>query len=160
MESDLIVGVADIKLGKAPQRIRTNLGSCIGVCLYSVKSRVGAMLHLMLPTAGIIKHNNAYFKSAKFADTGIPEMLRLLRMEFGQDKSEFIAKIFGGARVLKTTMLDIGHENEVEVRNLLKQLNIKIVAAKTGGNKGYKIDFDLSSGVVKCSVFGEKVEEY
>jgi chemotaxis receptor (MCP) glutamine deamidase CheD len=42
----LIVGIGDIKIGKEPSLIRTNLGSCIGVCLYHAPLKVGGAVAL------------------------------------------------------------------------------------------------------------------
>ena len=49
--SELIrVGMADYKVGKNPATlISYGLGSCIGVSLYDPQTKVGGLLHIMLP---------------------------------------------------------------------------------------------------------------
>ncbi|HNX91076.1 MAG TPA: chemotaxis protein CheD [Candidatus Omnitrophota bacterium] len=156
---DLVVGIADIKVGKSPDSIRTSLGSCIAVCLYDSERKIGGMLHLMLAhvPADVSDEN---VKKAKFADTGIPELIRQLNRTYGVKPSDVTAKIFGGAKVLKNVMHNIGYDNEVAVREILKQNGIRIMVARTGGDKGYNIRFELENGKVKCQVFGEEPKEY
>ena len=50
--------------------------------------------------------------------------------------------------------------NIKKARSLLLEKNIEIVSQKVGGNKGYKIDFYVSSGTVQCQILGEQVVEY
>ncbi|MCA9408206.1 MAG: chemotaxis protein CheD [Candidatus Omnitrophica bacterium] len=154
----LIVGIADIKTGKAPFLIKTTLGSCIGVCLYHQEKKVGGMLHLMLASSeGIVRTGE--LKRAKFADTGIPDLIHELKVKHDADISGLSAKIFGGAKVLQGVTSDIGKNNEEAVRTILKQFGVKIIASKTGGEKGYQIEFDLDTGKVLCKIFGQEPVE-
>ncbi len=155
----IIVGIADIKIGKAPSIITTNLGSCIAVCLYDKNKQVGGMLHLMLARASD-GTSQEVIKIAKYADTGIPELLKKLREVYGLGKENFVAKIFGGAKILQFVSHNIGADNEIAVREILKTLGIRVVAAKTGGEKGYKVSFDLNTGKVICQIFGEPAGEF
>lgn len=155
----IIVGIGDIKSGKEPAIIRTSLGSCIGVCLYHSQMKVGAMLHCMLPTAGD-NRQKPDFRPAKYADSGIEVMISELKKVYGLSPNQFTAKIFGGASMLKAISMNIGQNNEDSVRAVLKSLNVSIVAAKTGGDKGYQIDFDLTKGSVVCRIFGQEPQEF
>jgi len=154
----IVVGMADFKTGKAPVSIITSLGSCIGVCIYSKKHKAGGMLHFMLSTAKDAVSSTS-FKVAKYADTGIPELMNKLKKTYGIEPKDCVAKIFGGAKIIKKITNEIGAQNEETARNVLIKSNIKISAAKTGGEKGYKIIFNLEDGTVNCMVFGEKVGE-
>ena len=67
------VGMADAKVGTAPATlISYGLGSCIGISLYDPQTKVGGLLHIMLPDSTQSRANE---NRAKFADTGIPDML-------------------------------------------------------------------------------------
>jgi chemotaxis protein CheD len=151
---DIFVGMADMKIARSPVKIKTNLGSCVGVCLYDAQQKTGGMLHLMMAQCGS-DVNSANFKKAKYADTGIPELIHQIKIQFGVSRGGLIAKLFGGAKVLKSVSALIGEENEAFSREILKQHGIPIVAAHTGGDKGYNIEFDLSTGKVKCEVFNQ-----
>ncbi|MCK5707290.1 MAG: chemotaxis protein CheD [Candidatus Aureabacteria bacterium] len=156
----LFAGMADIVVGQASAVIKTNLGSCVAVCLYDAGKKAGGLLHCMLPKYQQFKNTSNSGKKEKYADTGIEELIKRLKTTFQTDEKNLVAKIFGGAKVLKLISKNIGDENVSSVKETLKKKNIRIVAAKTGGQKGYKIDFQLQTGTVICQVFGEKKEVF
>ena len=156
---EILVGVAELKTGKAPQIIKTNLGSCVAVCFYANQTQVGGMIHFMMAKVPE-DTDRTNIKKAKYADTGIVELLHELKINYGLNVTDLTAKIFGGAKVLKEVTHNIGYDNEVAARNILKEHNIPLLAAKTGGEKGYKIEFNLVTGKVKCQIFGEEIKEY
>ena len=50
MNQKLTVGIADMKIGKGNDLLVTYaLGSCIGLCFYDPRPKLGALLHIMLP---------------------------------------------------------------------------------------------------------------
>ena len=68
------VGMADMNLCHAPDAITTlGLGSCVGVVLYDPNTKIAGLVHIMLPDSTKIRNND---NCAKFADTGIEEMVR------------------------------------------------------------------------------------
>lgn len=156
--NSVLVGIADIKLGRAPQVLKTNLGSCIAVCLYCAEKGVGGMLHFMLDYP--LPKEREGFKKGKYAESGIPELVTQMGHRFGVGPGQLTAKIFGGARLLPTVTRNIGLDNDAAARRVLREMGIRVIAAKTGGEKGYKIDFDLATGKVKCQIFDEAVVEY
>ena len=87
-------------------------------------------------------------------------MLEMLKKQHALQPAQLKAKIFGGAKILRMVSQDIGKDNENAVRQILKTLGIPIVAAKTGGEKGYQVDFDLVTSRVTCRVFGQEPEDY
>ncbi len=158
-ENVIVVGISDIKIAQEPKMLKTNLGSCVAVCLYSKQKKVGGMLHLMLASSSGVS-DKAKLKKEKYADTGIPEMINQLSKSYGASKSELEAKIFGGAKVLQNVTRNIGEENAAAVRNILRAEGIRIMASRLGGVKGYKVSIELSTGKVYCQIFGEEEKEY
>jgi len=156
----LIVGIADIKVGTAPQVIKTTLGSCVAVCLYNSDKKVGGMLHFMLARVLESETQLEVIKKAKYADTGIPELLRQLRVKYQLESGDFTARIFGGASLLPGVTKNIGKENDDAARAVLRQNGVRVTGAKIGGTKGYKIDFDLADGTIKVQLFGEAPEVF
>jgi chemotaxis protein CheD len=155
MEFNLInVGIADFNVSASPDILRTILGSCVGICLYDRETKIGGMCHIMLPT---IKGKSSATK--KYADTAIPQMLKEIE-ELGANRKAVIAKIVGGAKMFNVSensiMGEIGNNNIVKVREVLKTLGITIVSDDTGGNYGRTIDFYLDSGVVKIKSMGRE----
>ena len=50
MENKITIGIADMKMAQREGMLITYaLGSCIGICLYDQKIRLGALIHIMLP---------------------------------------------------------------------------------------------------------------
>ncbi|MCA9400482.1 MAG: chemotaxis protein CheD [Candidatus Omnitrophica bacterium] len=159
IKSEIAVGIADIKVGKSPTVLTTSLGSCIGVCLYSPRFKVGGLLHLMMAYASDAVNRDGV-KKEKFANTGIPELIKQIKTLEPGAAGDLQAKIFGGAKVLKNVTSNIGENNEVATRKILQENGIRITKARTGGEKGYRIKFDLETGVVKAQVFGQPAEDY
>ena len=87
-------------------------------------------------------------------------MLRLLKHKYNLEPRQFTAKMFGGASLLPTIKNNIGLENSNIATEILRSYGIRILSRKTGGEKGYKIDFDLFSGKVHCNLFGEQPQEF
>ena len=151
------VGMADLAVCKAPQKLMTaGLGSCVGVCIYDPKTKVGGLAHIMLPNSDQVKvvHNKA-----KYANTGIEILLEKMQ-ELGAMKNRMQAKIAGGAQMFgNSTMMRIGERNTEEVKKILQALNIPILANETGGNFGRTIIFNPDNGelYIKTINHGEKV---
>ena len=158
--ADLIkVGMADYKVGRAPSTlISYGLGSCIGVSLYDPQAKVGGLLHIMLPDS---THSRASENPAKFADTGVPLMLKDV-LALGASKSRLVAKMAGGAQMFAfakaTDIMRVGARNAEAVKEQLKSLGIKLIAEDTGENYGRTVQINLENGVytVKTMVKGEK----
>lgn len=157
---DLIrVGMADYKVGKAPATIISyGLGSCIGISLYDPQTKVGGLLHIMLPDS---TQARATDHPAKFADTGLPLMLKDV-MALGAVKTRMVAKIAGGAQMFAfanaTDVMRVGARNAEAAKKILKEMGIKLIAEDTGGTYGRTVSINLNDGsyIVKTINKGEK----
>ena len=158
--ADLIrVGMADYKVGRAPSTIISyGLGSCIGISLYDPQTKAGRLLHIMLPDSTQARPTD---NPAKFADTGLPLMLRDV-LELGASRSRLVAKIAGGAQMFAfanaTDIMRVGARNAEAAKKILKELNIRLLSEDTGGNYGRTVQIDLNDGVYKVKTIdkGEK----
>lgn len=147
--ADLIkVGMADFKVSRSPATIISyGLGSCIGVSLYDPQTKIGGLLHIMLPDS---KQSRATDNPAKFADTGIPLMLdEVLKM--GASRSRLVAKMAGGAQMFAfanaTDVMRVGSRNVASSKEILQKLGIRLVGEDTGANYGRTVQIDLTNGV-------------
>lgn len=143
MSETIRVGIADMNICKAPDKITTiGLGSCIGVVLYDSRKKVAGLVHIMLPDSTKIKQNQ---NKLKFADSGIKILVDELK-DMGIDKNSLKAKIAGGAKMFSfsasSEMGSIGDKNIAAVRDVLKELGIKLVSEDVGLNYGRTIVFD------------------
>lgn len=155
MNTTIKVGMADLNTSKAPDLLTTlGLGSCVGICLYDKVKKVAGLAHIMLPSSKEIKNNS---NKAKFADSGIDELIHLMSKE-GANKNNLIAKIAGGSQMFnfnsQNDMLRIGERNVNATKEKLKELNIRIIAEDTGGNFGRTIVFDSGDGSLNIRTIG------
>ena len=159
MASLIRVGMADYKVGRAPSvLISYGLGSCIGISLYDPQTKIGGLLHIMLPDSNQARASD---NPAKFADTGLPLMLNDV-ISMGASKSRLVAKIAGGAQMFAfsnaTDIMRVGTRNADTVKKILQRMGIRLIAEDTGGNYGRTVQIDLSNGVYKVKTIdrGEK----
>ena len=141
------VGMADLKIAKAPDLLTTlGLGSCIGLTLYDPVSKVGGLVHYMLPDSTKLKNNT---NIAKFGDTGIRELYKQI-VANGANPRRLVAKIAGGAKMFEVSGLsnvgNVGERNAEEAVLILKELNVSLIARDTGLNYGRTVVLDCSTG--------------
>lgn len=154
----IVLGIGGIHSDKAPCSVVTCLGSCIAVCLYAPSKKVGGMVHIAM--ADSTRSARKDLNEGKYADTGIAALLGQLKRDHNVAKTQLVAKVFGGAKILKTVNGNIGDENKAAVDRILGREGIDVIASQTGGEKGYRIEFDLGNGAVLCQSIGEKPKEY
>lgn len=150
------VGMADLKVCKCPDSLTTlGLGSCIGVALYDPVTKISGLLHCMLPDSTQIRNNS---NVAKFADTGIDELVRQMT-ELGANRSRLVAKIAGGAQMFALSSandtLRVGERNAQATRDKLKQLNIRLLAEDCGLNYGRTVEFYSETGEYVIKAVGK-----
>ena len=153
------VGMADLKIAKNPDILTTlGLGSCIGIAVWDPMTKIGGLAHIMLPDSTKIRNNS---NIAKFADTGIDELIRLM-LQAGANKNKLVAKIAGGARMFEvsgaTTVGNIGEKNAIASKEKLKQLGIPLLAEDTGLNYGRTVELDCSNGNYLIKAAGKQVK--
>ena len=141
------VGMADLKIAKAPDLLTTlGLGSCIGLTLYDPVSKVGGLVHYMLPDSTKLKNNT---NIAKFGDTGIRELYKQV-VANGANPKRLVAKIAGGAKMFEVSGLsnvgNVGERNAEEAVLILKELNVPLIARDTGLNYGRTVVLDCENG--------------
>ena len=73
LTNDRKVGMGELAVIQETGVLRTLLGSCVGLVLYDQRNRVGALAHIVLPSA-----NGSNTHPGKYADTAIPELIRLM----------------------------------------------------------------------------------
>lgn len=153
------VGMADLKLCKAPDAITTlGLGSCVGIAIRDPIKKVGGLAHIMLPDSSMFKNNT---NIPKYADTGTKELVRLI-VEAGGSRNRLVAKIAGGAQMFAFTsnnnMSTVGTRNVEAVQKILKELNIPILASDTGLNYGRTVEFYPDTGEYHIKAVGKELK--
>lgn len=150
------IGMAELDICLPPDAITTlGLGSCVGVVLYDPTKKISGMVHVMLPDSTKIKNNE---NLAKFADTGIEELLKRIVAK-GANRRSIVAKIAGGAQMFAfksdNDMLRVGDRNVEATKEKLKQLQIPLIAEDTGKNSGRTIEFYPETGELLIKSVGK-----
>lgn len=150
------IGMAELDICLPPDAITTlGLGSCVGVVLYDPTKKICGMVHVMLPDSTKIKNNE---NLAKFADTGIEELLKQIIAK-GANRKNVVAKIAGGAQMFAfksdNDMLRVGDRNVEATKEKLKQLQIPLLAEDTGKNSGRTIEFYPETGELLVKSVGK-----
>ncbi|MCB1305212.1 MAG: chemotaxis protein CheD [Leptospiraceae bacterium] len=149
------LGVAEWKAGRSPDAIRTTLGSCVGIVLYSAKKKVGGVSHILLadPPAGRI------VQRGKYARTAIDMLLADLQ-KLGVEPGDLSARIFGGASMFdamnSSFFHHIGEGNVQATRETLAAKKIPILEEDVGGNSGRTITLYMDDGRVLLRVNGQE----
>ena len=148
------VGIAEYLTAASPSVLRTILGSCVGICMYDKIRLVGGLAHIMLP-----EKNRIGAQDGKFANTAIPILYNQL-LDLGATSYSIEAKIIGGASMFKvlpdSKMASIGKNNIIKTKEVLSNLNIKLVAEEVGGDFGRTLDFFIETGAIKIRSLGKE----
>lgn len=161
IETVVRVGIADIKIVKTPDKIRTSgLGSCVGVVIYDTQLKIAGLAHIMLPDSSLARGEK--INIAKFADTALKKMTNDLLL-IGANRFRLKAKIAGGAQMFhfhtQNEQMRIGPRNVEAVKNELKVLGIPLVAEDTGGNSGRTIEFNPETFLLQIkTVYQDTIE--
>ena len=153
------VGMADLNICKAPDIITTiGLGSCIGLALYDPVTKVGGLVHYMLPDSTQMRnHSNI----AKFADTGTDELLRQV-LRAGANRTRLVAKIAGGAKMFSVSGMsnvgNIGDRHALAAKEKLRQLRIRLIAEDTGLNYGRTVELHCETGEFYIKAIGKPIK--
>ena len=140
----ITIGIGEINTCKVPEWLVTYaLGSCVGVCLYDSAMKVAGLAHVMLPQSTPGSPRNRY------ADVAIVNLVKEMEKK-GASKLRLTAKIAGGAKMFESvsnnSIGNIGDRNVEAVKEMLRQLNIRIIASDTGANYGRTVYFYPEDG--------------
>lgn len=129
-------------------KVFTILGSCVAVVLWDEQSKIGGVNHYLLPN-----WSNKGVPDVRYGDVAITELHDKTILS-GAVKKRLVAKLFGGASLLKldNAGFNIGLRNIEIAKQKLKELNVRIVEEFTGGTSGRKILFDPITGNVKVDI--------
>lgn len=126
--------------------IATLLGSCVAVCLYDPKLRLGGMNHFLLPT-----------RAGQNADTDVVlagdyamEVLLNAMLGRGANKSRIVAKAFGGGTIVQSISMDIGARNAKFAKEWLDREGIPLLASDFAGPWSRKVITVPTTGDAFC----------
>ena len=129
-------------VAERPTVITTILGSCIAVCLWDERKRIGGMNHFMLPI-----HAGAGATSPRFGTVAMEQLVTRLT-DAGARLRHLRARVFGGACMFKEMQSPehLGAKNAALALEDLSRRGIEVVQCEVGGNRGRKLAFHSDSG--------------
>jgi chemotaxis protein CheD len=148
------VNISDAKVSGTPgdMLVTYSLGSCIGVCVYDVRSRVGGMLHYQLPESKM-DPERAKRDPFMFADTGMKILVDKM-VSMGANKKRLLIKIAGGASMSNGPAgFDIGKRNYLALRKICWMNSLFIDKKDIGGSAPRNLYLNVADGTVtvKCN---------
>lgn len=158
-EHRVVVGVGEMAVSNNPNVVLStySLGSCLGVAIYDPVTRVGGLLHAMLPDSGI-HPAKASVHPAMFIDTGIPALFRAA-YELKADKHRIRVIVAGGAQILDSQgFFNIGKRNIDALTTLLASHRLQITAQQIGGLVNRTLYLNVNTGVINLKVSGQTGE--
>lgn len=158
LESMVVVNMGDYKTARGETKLMTkDLGSCVGVALRDPHTGVGGLLHVMLPNHTMTGRQD--FVAAKYADSGLDEMIDTLVLE-GAQRKRLVAKIAGAAHMFHCD--EIPESRDISSRNLnaviekLDALGIPLLASDVGENFPRTVVFEPGSGSFRILTPGKE----
>jgi chemotaxis protein CheD len=143
----IVVDIADYAVSNDPEAalITYSLGSCIGVCLWDPVTRVGGLLHYMLPESSL-SPEKARNSPAMFCDTGIPRLFRAA-YDLGAVKTRLVVKIAGGSQLLDDNgTFNIGKRNYLALRKIFWKNGVLIRGEDVGGSISRTVRLHVGKG--------------
>lgn len=156
----LAVGVGDLKVSAKQEEtlVTYGLGSCIGITIWDPVSRVGGLLHFMLPESQS-DPVKARDNPALYADTGIPLLFKSA-YQLGADKKRLLVRVAGGAQVLDGDgVFNIGKRNYLAMKKIFWKAGVMIHAEEVGSNISRTLRLDVGSGKLLLQEAGEEARE-
>ena len=140
----VFVTIADLRHSNNPKASLTTvaLGSCLGVTCYDPSTKIGAMLHAMMPNAQ--KYPDFTANPARCVDSGVQEMVTRL-VGLGANRATLELKVFGGAQVLHAgDFFSIGRQNVEMMQTVAaaEQLNVKVWEVGGAVNRSIRLQLD------------------
>ncbi len=118
------------------------LGSAVAVCLYDRKRRVAGINHFQYPYSETPRHG-----TARHGDAATLTLINMM-LSAGAKRRHLRAQVFGGAYRPDLCSRDVGRENILVAKNLLRQKGIKTASEDVGGELGRKVVYKTAGNEV------------
>lgn len=155
----IVVGMADCRIADGVGQVLATyaLGSCIGLALYDPQTRIGGLLHYMLPDS-TIDPARGKANPFMFADTGIPLLVEQVCGR-GAIKRRLIVRAAGGAQMMdQENIFEIGKRNYLAMRKILWKAGILVHAEAIGGVHSRTVRLEIATGRFLLVEGGEQRE--
>lgn len=136
--------------------VTTVLGSCVSLCLWDRKLKMGGINHYMLPL-----WNGEGLATPRYGNIAI-QLLYDRMIALGSKHSDLKAKVFGGGEVLSVqkSIMNVGLRNSDLAQEMLRKMGIPIVSSDVGGVQGRKLLYETDTGVVYLKKLSKQVNDF
>jgi chemotaxis protein CheD len=142
-----VIGIGDCQASSDPDAtlVTYALGSCVGLALFDPQTRVGGLLHILLPEASL-DAEKAKRNPCLFADSGLPVLLDRCR-QLGAVPARLRVWLAGGSAVMDDRgIFNIGKRNQLAMRKALWKAGLMIHGEDLGGNGSRTVRLELATG--------------
>ncbi len=144
------VPIGGLATARGSWRLRTFLGSCVGLALYDRRLQLGGLAHVVLPDSS---GNGS--PPGKYADTAVVALVAELAASAGSQTLRLTARLVGGAKMFAfQSGPAVGDQNVEALEKFLKLADIPIIARDCGGSHGRRMTLDISSGQITIESVG------
>ncbi len=145
-----------IYLPTVPTNLYAVLGSCVSVCLWDKKLKIGGMNHFLYP-----KISSKEKATPQYGNIATLQLIQMME-KAGSKTDSILAQIIGGAKPpFNEKNKDIGKANVEIARKILNNKGIKIVSEDVEGNMGRKIVFNSYTGhIMVLKVYQIRKEDW
>jgi chemotaxis protein CheD len=143
---NVVVGVGDGKVSRDVNHalVTYALGSCIALAVWDPVTKVGGLLHFLLPEAGGAPDAGQH--PCRYGDTGTPWLFRTVS-EQGGHCPRLLVYIAGGANMVNDGgLFNIGQRNYTALRRVLWKAGLLVHAEEVGGSISRTVCLELASG--------------
>ncbi|MBU4260914.1 MAG: chemotaxis protein CheD [Proteobacteria bacterium] len=142
----------ELFLGEEAAVVKTLLGSCVAVTMFSPRYHVGSVCHGVLPSC---RNEHPCVGDCRdgprYVDCAIRRMLEWFLTQ-GIARDEIVVKVFGGSDMYSTPegneRKGVGKQNIDMALKTLEQEGLRLAASDVGGLRGRKVIFRIYSGEV------------
>ncbi len=123
-----------------------NIGSGMGVILYSPGQGIGAGIHVLAPHSGSFKPRNPIM----YANTAVPHVLEEMRNQ-GASPPFSVAVAGGSAMLAAKEESDTGSKLAEAIKEALANEQLRVKIDQTGGTEVRTMILNIDSGKIKIS---------
>ena len=138
--------------GSGDIKVKTVLGSCVSICMWNKKKKMGGLCHFSLPGR---RSRKRYPLNGFYGDDAIHLFLDIIKRT-STVIDDYEVEMYGGASMFDQEndidFLHIGQRNIESSKEKLKKLGFKIKNENCGGTFSRHVTFDLSTGLIHLRV--------
>lgn len=157
--ANLSAGIGEIQVSCCPDDviIALGLGSCVTIIVYDRPNGAVGMMHALLPTRKGLREAQDD-RPGRYVDEGLHCMLNMMGVRSGH-RGRLVGALVGGAAMFQFTgpsNLDIGTNNIEMSRQMLRHLNIPLVASEVGGTQSRSVTVTVADAAVRVRSIGSE----